>query len=413
MYLIPIHVPIYTDGEKKFVTSDWMRSLVLLRDSLNGKFGQLMLMAPSLPASMAPSHTLEELGEAATGIKVKSSFDLRCRARYYWQTERFRWQSELAEAMRDAKVVHAGMDDLYRPIAFEGCLQAVRHNKPLIFVRDIDQVQQMREMASELGLAARLKAELYGFGFDRCMRYGVKKAALSLLKGKLLRDRYWRFASNPSAFEDTSFTTSEIVPFEVVKARIGTLRTLRAIRLVYCGRIEARKGVDHGIKIIAKAASLGMDVFFDVIGEGSDQAKCEALASELGIGARVRFLGYKTYGRELLRDLAEYDGLLFTPLAEDTPRMIFDAYAAGLPVIAYGIEYVKERAGKEGATVILPVNNPEEGGRLLAQLDGNRMRLGELALKAREAATVNAADVWYERRAQWTFEAVERFYARD
>lgn len=412
MYILPIHVPIYVDGRRTLVTTEWKRSVLLLRDSLKGSLGPIVLMAPSLSASTAASQSLEELNEQNDGVIVRPSFDARCRAREYWTTHRARWRAELSEAMKNARAVHAGLDDVFRPIAYDGCLAAFRQRKPVIFVRDIDQVQQMRELAAERGLPAQLRASAYGVAFDRCMRYGVSRAALTLLKGRLLCHRYRKYAKNLHEFEDTSYTTSEIVPGAIVQSRLATMETGRPLKFVYCGRIEGRKGVEHSVRAIAAAAKQGVRVEYDVIGDGTDRAACEAAVLALGIGDRVRFLGRKAYGPGLLRELAGYDGLLFTPLAEDTPRMIFDAYAAGLPMVAYGIEYVKERAEKEGATEVLRAGDPEDAGRVLAELDKSRGRLKDRAEKAMQAAAYHAADVWYARRAAWTMEAVERHEGR-
>ncbi len=409
MYILPIHVPIYVDGARTLVTTEWKRSVLLLRDSLGGRLGPIVLMAPSLSAATAAAQSLEELNEENSGVIVRPSFDARCRAREYWTRHRARWRAELADAMKGARAVHAGLDDVFRPIAYDGCLAAYRQRKPVVFVRDIDQVHQMRELAAGKGLVMRTRAMVYGTAFEGCMRYGVSRAALTLLKGRLLCERYRPYANNLHEFEDTSYSSSEIVPRATVVARLASLESGRTLRFVYCGRIEGRKGVEHSIRAVAAAAKRGVRVEYDVIGDGTDRATCEAAVQSLGVADRVRFLGRKAYGPRLLLELAKYDGLLFTPLAEDTPRMIFDAYAAGLPMVAYGIEYVKERAEKEGATEVLRAGDPEEGGRVLAELDKSRGRLRELAEKAMAAAAYHAADVWYARRAQWTMEAVERF----
>jgi glycosyltransferase involved in cell wall biosynthesis len=408
MYLLPIHVPVYLDGERVFVTTEWKRSLVLLRDSLKGKLGPIVVMAPSLPASGAAAQSLEEMN-ATSGIEVRGGLDGRCRARQYWLHERTRWRHNLREAMRTARVVHGGLDDVFRPIAFDGCLEAIAQGKPLVFVRDVDQVRQMRELAAGKGAVAKARAVAYGFAFDRCMRRGVQAAILTMLKGRSLCDRYRPYANNPHEFEDTSYTSNEIVSRELVDRRLSTLDSGRPLRFVYCGRIEGRKGVDHSIRAVAEAAKLGALVEFDIIGGGTARAECEKLLMQLGASQRVRFLGRKPYGPALLRELAAYDALLFTPIAEDTPRMIFDAYAAGLPMVAYGIEYVKERAEKEGATVLLTPGEPEKAGALLAELARDRSKLRQLTEQAARAAAYHAADVWYARRAQWTFEALDRF----
>jgi glycosyltransferase involved in cell wall biosynthesis len=107
----------------------------------------------------------------------------------------------------------------------------------------------------------------------------------------------------------------------------------------------------------------------------------------------------------LIADLAGYDALFFTPTAEDTPRMIFDGYAAGLPLIGYGIDYVRERAQEDGAARAVPAGDAAAAAALLCQLDRDRESLAALALRAHEAARYHAADAWYRRRAEWTYEA--------
>jgi hypothetical protein len=98
---------------------------------------------------------------------------------------------------------------------------------------------------------------------------------------------------------------------------------------------------------------------------------------------------------------------LFTPIAEDTPRMIFDGYAAGLPLVGYEIAYVLERKQEDGATASSE-RTPLAAAQLLVELDRDRPRLAALSRKARQAAVYHAADAWYRRRADWTNEAVEQ-----
>jgi glycosyltransferase involved in cell wall biosynthesis len=107
--------------------------------------------------------------------------------------------------------------------------------------------------------------------------------------------------------------------------------------------------------------------------------------------------------------LGEYDALLFTPTAEDTPRMIFDGYAAGLPLLAYGIDYVREREAEDGAARSVPPRDPAALAALLCSLDRDRGQLVRLAKRAREAALYHAADAWYRRRAEWTYEAAANY----
>jgi hypothetical protein len=87
--------------------------------------------------------------------------------------------------------------------------------------------------------------------------------------------------------------------------------------------------------------------------------------------------------------------------------MIFDGYAAGLPLIGYSIPYVLEREREDNAVVSTP-RDPHGAAAVLAELDRDRPRLAALAKQARTAAQYHAADAWYRRRADWTNEAVAR-----
>jgi glycosyltransferase involved in cell wall biosynthesis len=360
-----------------------------LRDSFGGRFGQIAVAAPSLPAKDASvEQTLVEVPQSTDGLELFPSFDKRCRARQFWLHDRARWQSDLALLTARADIVHAGVDDVYRPIAFEGFRIGLRFGKPTVFVQDTDNVVQQRQLVAGHGPALRAKVGVYTWIYERMCRWGVARADLSLLKGSALIRRYGPYAKNAKEFHDTSFSAAVIV--------------------AKGGRLTGRKGVDRSLHVLARAIALGASVEFDVIGDGTQRQDLESLAQSVGIGPRVRFLGSLPYDAALLKRLAGYDGLLFTPTAEDTPRMIFDGYAAGLPLVAFNIDYVQERHEQEHATFLMPRGQIEESAAGLARLCRNPAQLAELSRSARVAAEYHSAENWYRRRAEWTIEAVER-----
>ena len=399
MYLVPIQVPFYRDGGRLLVTTEWRRSLVLLRDSLGGRLGTVTVVAPTMkPEEAERSQVLEELRDE--GIEGVGSVPFPARAREYWRGSRRRWLADVDGLLARASVVHAGLDDVGKPLCFEAFIRAVRRGIPTVFVQDTDMVEQVRQRAAGAGAYLETKAAAYGFAFERCTRWGVRRAGLSLLKGRGLMDRYAKVARNARTFLDTSHSERDIVAPDRLEERLATLDRDRPLRLVYCGRLVERKGVDHSIRMVQGAAQLGARVSLDIIGDGPQREDLVGMAA----GAPVRFLGARPYSPELLRDLSGYDALLFTPGAEDTPRMVFDAYAAGLPVVGYDIAYLKERAREDGACVLMPRGDAVGGAMTLARLDRERGTLRDLSRAAAQAARVNSAEAWYRRRAEWTLE---------
>ena len=407
MYLVIIQVPIYLDGATPLLTTDWKRSLLLLRDSFDGRFGKLQVLAPSVDARLFTVEQALEPVKAEDELDLVPSFPERTRAREFWTKHVFTWRRDVAALLPRADVVHSGLDDIYRPIAFTGFLMGMHAGKPTVFVQDTDQVLQMGELTAHAPLRERAKAFAYCQAYERSVRYSVARAPLSLLKGQALQNRYGRYAKNTKDFHDTSYLTQEIVPKAHVDGRVADLvGSARPIRLVYCGRLEARKGLADSLEVLARARAQGCRVTLDIIGDGNERAALEQQAASLSISAAVKFLGMRKYGPQLIRDLGDYDALFFTPIAEDTPRMIFDGYAGGLPLLGYGIDYVRERESQDGAARSVPVRDTAAAAGMLCALDRDRGQLAKLTRRAHEAAFYHSADAWYRRRAEWTYEAV-------
>lgn len=403
-YCIPIHVPIYTDGSQSFVISEWYRALKLLQDSFAGHFDRFILIAPRLPAENAPV-LLEPIG-LDDGFDPRPSIPFTGSKRGYWLGgERKRWRADVTKALDESDLAHTGMSDLYRPLSRDALEIALRRDMTTVFFVDTDIVSQIQALLAAGMMRRGPDRSVYLWYYERVLRSVVARADVSFLKGSTLFNLYGPDAKNPKLFHDTSYQSDEIVAEDVIVGRVTDRAPDAPLKLVYCGRLVARKGCDRSIEIVAKARALGANVTFDLIGDGPERTALEAQVGQHDLGDVVRFLGEKPYGPDLLRELADYDGLLFTPMAEDTPRMIFDGYAAGLPLLGADIPYVCERHIEENATLLLPQDNPTAAAEAVVALAADPERLATLCEAALAAARDNATDVWYGRRAAWTLEA--------
>jgi len=409
-YCIAIHVPVFTDGPRCFASSEWHRALCLLRDSFSNHFNSFIVVAPTRSVeSGAVGVMLEPLGQGDDGFHVRPSLPFEGGKRDYWfGGGRKQWRRDVAQALTEADVAHTGLGDLYRPINKDALDAALARPVTTVFVRDTDEVTKFRNLIASGLMRNGPDRALYIRMYERVLHGAVVNADLTMLKGRTLFDRYEHVARNPRMIQDTSYRRSEIVPAETIERRLAARAPDAPLRLVYCGRLVARKGLDHAISIVARARAKGADVTLDLIGEGDARPALEAQVRGEDLAGSINFLGKRAYGPDLLHMLAAYDGLLFTPLSEDTPRMIFDGYAAGLPLFGYDIPYVKERAQVEGATLLLPSNDQEAAAVHLVQAARDPDRIAALTRAAHRAAYANATDVWYRQRAEWTLEAHER-----
>jgi glycosyltransferase involved in cell wall biosynthesis len=335
-------------------------------------------------------------------------FDGRMRAREFWSSTLPSLRQRLEHMVSRAGVVHAAVADLYKPAMELAFVSALRRGIPTVFVQDTDTVVQLREEARHAPVSTRLATEAYARVYERACRASVARADLSLLKGKDVMLRYGAYAKNAREFHNSSYLASEVASDHTIERRLATLHDDRPLRLLYCGRLVERKGVDASIRIVAEARRRGANVTFDIIGHGPSEPALQALVQSEGVGDAVQLLGASSYDSALLQRLAGYDAMLFTPTIEDTPRMIFDGYASGLPLLGLDIPYVRERAREEGATLLLPRRDEHVAAERLCALDRDRGSLIPLSRAALAAGHHHAADAWYARRAEWTHEAVAR-----
>jgi glycosyltransferase involved in cell wall biosynthesis len=113
-----------------------------------------------------------------------------------------------------------------------------------------------------------------------------------------------------------------------------------AIRLLTVSRIDPRKGLRCLPEAVAMLRASGADVRLDIVGPSvgrpgdAERDDIEAAAERLGVGGHVRCLGAVAL-QHLLVLYRQYDAFVLPTLpGEGIPRVLLEAMASGLPVIA-------------------------------------------------------------------------------
>jgi glycosyltransferase involved in cell wall biosynthesis len=146
-----------------------------------------------------------------------------------------------------------------------------------------------------------------------------------------------------------------------------------AVRLVWAGRLVGGKGLEA----LLETVDLDRRLMLDIVGDGPDRARLRAIADASGARNRITWVGHLTDRVTYLDRLAAADVFVFPSPAEGFPKVVLDAFAVGLPVVA-------TRAGGLGelaeARLIEPIARPDAPAIAAA--------LG--ALRAREPGVVVA-----------------------
>ncbi len=151
----------------------------------------------------------------------------------------------------------------------------------------------------------------------------------------------------------------------------------RELLLLVPAVLEPRKG--HGFLLRALSRMRGRLEAVRVIccGSGSLRAELEAMAARLGLGDRVRFIGFADNVPELL---AACDAVVLPSLHEGMGVALLEAMACGKAVVASAVGGVPEVLGDGAAGILVPPADEEAlAGALLRLIadGGLRERLGK------------------------------------
>ncbi len=370
---------------------------------MQGSHGHIVVAAPELSADWAwPEQKSVPINAKQEDIKFVGLCPANLRAMRFWQQARKVYR-QCIELANQAEIVHAGMSDLFRPVSQFGWLAAIQTNTPFVFVEDTDSATQIRQLAAGRN---KVRTSLYCSLYDKVMKYAVCQADLSLLKGKQLHDRFQTFAKNAKLFHNTSYEVRWVIPDDQLREKTDRITTTKDLRCVYLGRLIVRKGVEDALRFIFELRQLGCDASLDIIGGGTERGSLEKLSISLGLGNDVTFRGIMPYGEALLKELRQYDVQLQTPRAEDTPRSVFDGFAAGLPLVAYDIDYLADLIDTQHCGVKAPIGQVKTLASAVMALCEDRPRLISMMTAAAAAGRKHAADYWYKKRATWLEEAL-------
>jgi glycosyltransferase involved in cell wall biosynthesis len=130
-------------------------------------------------------------------------------------------------------------------------------------------------------------------------------------------------------------------------------------RFVYCGRLEALKGVET----LVRAAALARQPL-TMVGSGSEEGRLRRLAEELR--SDVRFLGHQT--KDALVDVIQSARAIVVPSEcnENAPLALLEGYAAGRPVIGARMAGIPELVREDETGALFAAGEVEA---LAAELD--------------------------------------------
>jgi len=295
---------------------------------------------------------LEQVGEI-TEFPLGGSF-------FTWQAWRSRF--DLIRYLRAKKIAIAHSFDFYTNLML----------LPLAQLAGVPAIVGSHRQLGDLLTPMQFRAQMAAFHFcdrvvcnskaaaERLGRHGVPISKLIIIPNGLAKE----------AFE----------PAEPVLPRVNGV-----VRVGMIARMNGpHKKQDAFLRAAARVSERCTEVEFVLVGDGEYRRQFEALAMNLGLGSRVKFLGER---KDIPAVLASLDITAVPSSSESLPNAILESMAAGVAVVATRVGGIPEIVEHEQTGLLIAPDNDLELASAIERFITQPSLRKECSLRAHEYAT--------------------------
>ncbi len=295
-----------------------------------GATRQLAVLAPALRPRIEPSvHVLSGLAGPPAGMLADAGVAVHVHARA--RTPRL-WRLAHALARERAQLVHGWLDASNA----WGALAATMRGIPFVLAIQSDRLRLAGVRAAVLRAALR-RAGAVTVNSEAGARFLERDVGVA--PSRIVRVPNW---VDPAAVErarrraaaDARNHRDGVVVRDPAASPPPGAPTRGMRRVGFVGRLVALKRVDRLVEAVARLVAEGRDVRLDVVGDGPERERLEALARRLGVASRCEFTGMLA---DPLPRMASLDALVLPSEFEGLPNAVIEALALGVPVVASAV----------------------------------------------------------------------------
>jgi len=166
----------------------------------------------------------------------------------------------------------------------------------------------------------------------------------------------------------------------------------QSLKLVSASRLEPDKNTELIIKALPELRKHYPNISLNIIGNGSCMGPLKDLVRELQIAELVDFYGTLTH-KGVMNILQASDIFVLPTRREGFPKVILEAFACGLPVIATSVSVIPQLVGDDKGIIIYD-STPEAIVEAVLRMISDENRFAQMSLRAREASRSYTLEKW-------------------
>ena len=374
-YLLVVNIPVYRHEGRLFTEELWVHDLRRHLDYIS----DLSLFCPVVDKEPPPGSSVLPSPLPSHSFRVHAALPARGMLHAIVMAPR-----HLMRAWRhvgQADIVHGGAIGWPIPLGYYAAFAARWRGRFHI------SVMESSSWRLTPGMRASWKQRIMAFVMERMARRIARQSELALFTTREYQVSMTGSGhANSHVFKASWISEQSVVTAAECDDRWLSRMARPKLRIGFAARLVAEKGVGVLVEALTRLAAQGVGLEAVVMGEGPMEADVKLAAAKCEPAVSIRLLGRVAYGPEFFSVLDDVDLVVVPSLSDEQPRIVYDAFSRGVPVLGSRTAALRECLveGQDGLT--FGVGDASELATTLRDCAARRSDLARMGRNARATA---------------------------
>ncbi|MEG5067363.1 glycosyltransferase [Microcoleus sp. B3-A4] len=247
----------------------------------------------------------------------------------------------------------------------------------------------------------RLRKILWTYSQEYKQRKAIAMADGLQCNGTPTYEEYKRVNGNPLFFFDTRISEDMLATEADIEMRTENRSQDMPLRLVFSGRLIKMKGADHLIEVAKELQQLKVKFEMFISGAGELEETMHQQIATNKLSDCVKMLGVPDFKTEFFPFVKQNIDLFVCCHRQGDPSCTYiETMSCGVPIVGYANEAFQGIAEMSGAGWVVPMNQPKQMAKKIAELSYNREAIKSMSFKSLEFAQKHTFEKTFKARVE-------------
>lgn len=281
------------------------------------------------------------------------------------------------------------------PLALVLCAITRHHRRILILDADVVKDYEVAAQA-EPRPTRKLFLTVVKHLLNSISRLTIAATPLTFVVGNSLYSKYSDLG-NVKKIHASWISTSDVISSVDLRRKIATIKERPGYKLVFAARLFHSKGPQIAVEAVSILHKKGIPITLDIYGAGPLHDELLSLIESSNLSGITTLKGNLNYAN-FLEVLVGYDILLLPNMSGEQPRVLFDAMAKGVLVVASNVVSLRDVVTNNYNGVLCDPGNSASFASAIERLYLNKEDLEPLLWNGRQTARQHTIELMHESR---------------